>query len=167
MIRLLLVALCLVTISNVAYSQAVASNSGGAIYLNKNEASNHDPSLRRGAYVGPHVMGDSLTQLLNKFETEYVYYKKGDGAYATEEKKFVKFPIYRAVHRVNDFYVKAVKKGKVDASQIITVKKDLKMVLFKGVLLKNYYTPDVEKDLKKMKDIDQIVDYFKKIEFKG
>lgn len=147
-------------------AQAVVSDSQGMMYLNKNESEPSDLGIKRGYYVGPHVLGDSITQLLNKFEEEYVYYKKTEGAYATEEKKNIKFSIYKAVHRVDDYYVKGIKKGKIDASRIGEAKKNLKMILSKGIRLKSYFTVQVEEDLRKVKAPEEIILYFEKIKFK-
>lgn len=146
------------------FSQAMVSDSGsGVTYLNKNEGSKGLDDYKRGYYVGPHVLGDTITMLLNRFETDYVYYIPGDGAYAVTEKKIIKPIIYKAIKRVNKYYEKSVDKNKV--SEAVAYGK-MKMILNKGIRLRDYYTEKVEADLKKMKDPVAIEEYLSKIEFR-
>ena len=144
-----------------ANSQAIASNSGsGAVYLNKNESGAGGSAKKRGYYVGPHVLGDTITALLNKFENYYVYYEESGGAYSVEEKIIIKPQIYKAVKRVNKYYEKGFDKGTVPRREAYA---SLKSVLTKSIKLRDYYTENVERDLKKMKDGKEIVEYIDKI----
>lgn len=162
----ILILLVFLSVCDLVKAQAIATESGGAIYLNKNEADVEEEG-KRGYYVGPHILGDSITEMMNKFEKEYVYYVKTGGAYSTEEKKTIKYPIYKAVHRVNKYFEKNIKKDKIDASEIGEAKKELKMVLKKGIMLKDYYSTKVEEDLRKMKSPKEIIEYFEKIKFRS
>lgn len=142
--------------------QAIAADGGGAIYLNKNEA-DIDNSLKRGYYVGPHILGDTITMLLNKFENDYSYYKESGGAYSTEEKIVLKAPIYKAVKKVNKYYEKGVKKNKLaEASSY----ESMKRVLNIAIKLRNYDTRTVEAGLGKLKTVKEIEDYLYSLKFR-
>ena len=65
-----------------ASAQNLYSSGGGVIYLKPLSAAS-PANLKRGSYVGPHVLGDSVTHLLNNFEREYVYPAVGPLAYYT------------------------------------------------------------------------------------
>ncbi|WP_436517506.1 hypothetical protein [Ekhidna sp. To15] len=140
-----------------------AYGTGGVTYLNKSTTSLGEDATKRGYYVGPHVLGDTITMLLNRFENDFVYYEMGTGAYAVEEKKVIKPSLHKAIWRVNKYYEK-----KVDAGDITERNAYIRMkaVVSKGIKLKNYYTEDIEAKLKKMKKAPEIEAYLDKIKFR-
>ena len=163
------ITLALLTICVASYGQARFSGSseaygtGSVTYLNKSTTSIGEDATKRGYYVGPHVLGDTITMLLNRFENDFVYYEMGTGAYAVEEKKVIKPAIHKAIWRVNKYYEK-----KVDAGEITERNAYIRMkaVVAKGIRLKNYYTEDIENKLKKMKKAPEIEAYLDKIKFR-
>jgi hypothetical protein len=144
-------------------AQAIASESGGGIYLYKNE-SDVDESLKRGYYVGPHILGDTITMLMNRFEKDYTYYQESSGAYKTEEKKINKPNIYFKVKKVEKNLTKEVKKGRMDEDEAY---RKLKRTLSLAIKLMNYRTDQVEEDLRKLKKTDEILDYMFDLKFRS
>lgn len=135
----------------------------GLIYLNENQTAVGSSATKRGYYVGPHVLGDTITMLLNKFENDYVYYEQGTGAYAVEEKKIIKPVIYKSVKKVSKYYEKKVDKGEITERNAYV---RVKSILAKAIKIRNYYSEDVELDLKRIKKAADIEEYFDKIKFR-
>ncbi len=161
---LVLLLLGSVGISSVS-AQAIAAESGGVLYLNSNGGADEvSSSYRRGAYVGPHELGETVTDLLNKFEMKYTYYKPGnEGAYATEERIVTRKPIYKAVKKVVKHYEKEYKKDRVNQAYA-TAK--VERVLNVALRLTTFYTEPLERKLKKLKDVEDIEEQLMKIKFK-
>ena len=136
---------------------------GSVTYLNKRTTSLGEDVTKRGYYIGPHALGDTITILLNKFENDFVYYEMGIGAYAVEEKKIIKPAIHKAVWRINKYYEKKVEKGDITEQNAYS---RMKSVLKKAIRLKNYHTEDVEAKLKKIRKASEIEEYFDKIKFR-
>ncbi len=158
--KILVTCFILMTVLTVS-GQAIVNNSGsGGVYLNKNESGSGGSATKRGYYVGPHVLGDTITALMNKFENYYVYYEESGGAYSVEEKIIIKPQIYKAVKKVNKYYEKSLKKGNISEKEAYA---SMKKLLTKGIKLRDYYTENVERDLKKMKDVNKITEYVDKI----
>lgn len=155
---------CLV-FSTAAFSQfsETGARADGIIYLNKEQSAEGSNAKKRGYYVGPHVLGDTITMLLNKFENDYVYYKVTGGAYNVEEKNVVKPTIYQAVRKLNRYYEKALTKGSITEPNAYV---RMKSIIYKGLELKNYYTADVERKLKKLKKPEDIEKYLMSIRFR-
>jgi hypothetical protein len=158
----LLLAITLLTISLYANAQAVANVGGGMTYLYKNEASEKNYN-KVGSYTRNHKLGDNITTLMDKFESEYVYYEESGGAYSVEEKKFIKPNIYLAVQRLDKYYVKAVRKDKISQEEANAI---MAKVLSLAIKLKNYQTSEVEIDLEGEKDEEKITEYFMNIKFR-
>lgn len=156
--------LCLF-IATIAFSQfsETGARADGIIYLNEQQTAEGSNAKKRGYYVGPHVLGDTITMLLNKFENDYVYFQETGGAYSVEEKKIIKPSIYRAIKRVNKHYEKTLAKGQITEGNAYA---RLKAVIYKGLELKNYYTSDVEKRLQKIKKPEEIERYLTSIKFR-
>ncbi|MFT7029767.1 MAG: hypothetical protein ACI83W_001010 [Marinoscillum sp.] len=152
----------ILVLGNVAFSQSIA-NTGGITYLYKNDADPKTPD-KPGFYVGPHVLGDTITSLMNALEKSYVYYVETEGAYSTEEKKIYKPSIYMAAKRINKKLEKDIKKDKIEPEAAYPI---LKHTLLVAIKLKNYNTEIVERELKSIKDLDELVDYFNDIKFKS
>ena len=136
---------------------------GAMVVLDPTSISVGDNAKKRGYYVGPHVLGDTITMLMNKFQNDYVYYESTGGAYNVEEKKIIKPSIYRAILKVNKHYEKAVSKGNITEGNAYG---RMKSILRKGIELKNYYTEDVEVQLKKLKKAEDIERYLDTIKFR-
>ena len=156
---LLFIVLCY----NTSFGQSMTSDSGGALYLYKSETSNPADLFKRGYYVGPHVLGDTITMLLNAFEQKFTYFKKSEGAYATEEKVVLKRDIYRAINQVNNYYEKGVKKGRISTDEAYS---KVKAILTTGVKLMDYNTTQVESQLRKIKSIQETENYLLSIKFR-
>lgn len=132
----------------------------GMIYLNKQEYSEGLNSKKRGYYVGPHILGDTLTMLLNKFENSYVYYEVSGGAYSTEEKNIIKPVIYKTIHKLDRYYTKKFNKGNISKRNAYI---RLKSIVTKGIALKNYYTTNVEEQLKEIKNPEKLEEFLDSI----
>lgn len=143
------------------YSQ-VQVNFSGLMYLNKNESSEGKDATKRGYYIGPHALGDTITMLLNRFENDYVYYKQEDGAYKVEEKKVIKPRLYSAIKKIEKVYMKDLKKGMVEETYVYS---KLKLILQRGIKLKLYDTRKVEEELKQIKSVKKMEAYIMALKF--
>ncbi len=159
--KFILITLFLI-LSIETYSQAQANLSGGVTYLNKNENTQGNNSKKKGFYVGPHILGDTITMLLNKFENDYVYFETLQGAYGVEEKKVIKPELYSSIKKIEKKYSKGVKKEKI-ASDLAYSR--LKLILQKGIKLMNYNTTKVESDLKNIKSLEAAETYILNLKF--
>lgn len=146
----------------ISMAQAVA-DFGTTTYLYKNE-SDIAAGKKTGYYVGPHILGDTITMLLNKFESEYVYFEESGGAYSVEEKKFLKPEIYKAVSRINKYYEKGVKKNKITEKDAY---EKLKGILMVGIKLKGYQTSEVEKQLASIKELSDQEQYLLSLQYRN
>ena len=135
----------------------------GVTYLFKNTVSNEN-YRKTGYYIGPHVLGDTITMLLNKFESEYVYFVESDGAYSIEEKKFLKPEIYKTVTKLNKHYEKELKKNRIDERDAYN---KLNRILTIGIKLKYYQTVELESKLKQIKELIKKEDYLLAVKFKN
>ena len=146
------------------YAQNVATTtSNGIIYLYPNESKVEVNNFKRGSYSGSHILGEEIDKQLNEFEQNYVYYKKGEGAYAVEEKHVLKPTIYKAVNRVVKHYTKQFKKGRVPAEE---AKASIVNALKVGNMLIRFQTEKVEYDLDRVKSVSYIEKYLDNIQFK-
>jgi hypothetical protein len=150
--------------SYACVAQNIYSNGGGSgvIFLKPlNEAS--PANLKRGSYVGPHILGDSVTYLLNNFEKLYVYYKTSSGAYPVEEKVVLKRNIYKKVHEFESFMSKSYQLNLVNGQEaVVRVKK----VLTIGIKLMSYDTGQLEKEVKKIDLPTDFEQYLLGLQFK-
>lgn len=146
------------------YAQNVAtSTSSGIIYLYPNESEVDVNNYKRGSYSGSHILGEEVDKQLNEFEQNFVYYKKGEGAYAVEEKHVLKPNIYKAVNRVVKHYTKQFKKGRVPAEE---ANEAIINALEVGNRLIKFRTEKVEYDLDRVKSVNYIEKYLENIQFK-
>lgn len=148
--------------TSMAISQSVASDNGVLfLYPNDSEASKN--SNRKGSYSGIHPLGEVVTEKMNKFESEYVYYMKSTGAYPVEEKIILKKAIYLAVKKIEKYYLSAMERGDLSLEK---VEKAFLNILDNSIKLTKYRTENVEVDLKKIKKPEDLIVYFNKIRFK-
>jgi|688.fasta_scaffold610980_1 hypothetical protein len=157
------ITLFVVATSLTSHAQSIASDNG-VLFLYPNESEAAKNSNRRGSYIGTHPLGEAVSESLNKFEAEYVYYVKSSGAYAIEEKITIKRPIYNAVKKIEKFYLNKVLKAELSkedgASAFI-------QILENAIKLTKFQTSKVETDLKKLNDPKDIIVYInEKIKFK-
>jgi hypothetical protein len=152
----------LVFLSSSVYAQAVASDAG-VVFLYPNETNATLTNVRRGAYAGTHAFGEDIANKLDEFEKNYVYYKKSQGAYATEEKIVLKQPIYKAIKKMDKFYTKKALQEPQSFSEVTTKYSTLLDI---GNKLMKYNTTQVEAKLKKMKDPLEIEKYFLSLSFR-
>jgi hypothetical protein len=145
-----IIALLIISGSGAAQNLYSGGAGSGVIYL-KPLSGTSPSNLKRGSYVGPHILGDSVTSLLNNFEREYVYYKPTYGAYAVEEKVIMKHTIYKKVHDFDKYIIKAYLSDP-SAKQEVTTR--LVAVINRGIKLLNFDTNQVEKEIKKLEPPD-------------
>ncbi len=145
-----IIILLVITSNCVAQNLYSGGAASGVIYL-KPLSGASPANLKRGSYVGPHILGDTVTNLLNNFEKEYVYFKPTHGAYAVEEKVIMKRTIYKKVHDFDKFIIKTFLDDP-SAKQEVTTR--LVSVINIGMKLLNFDTNQVEKDIKKLEPPD-------------
>lgn len=153
-------------VSLVSYSvsaQNMYSDSGhaGVIYL-KPMSEGSPSDAKRGSYVGPHLLGDSITYLLNRFEKAYVYYKASSGPYPVEEMVILKRTIYKKVHEFDDFITKSYIRSLVHREE---ARKRLMNVMGISLRLLNYDTRKLEKEVKKLEVPTDFERYLNELKF--
>jgi hypothetical protein len=151
----------LITVSINSSAQSVSS-SGAVFYLNPLETK-IDPSLRSGVYIGPHIMGDSVTEKRNVFESKYIFYKKSGGAYPSEEKVVLKPSIYKALIKIDKEFTKRIEEKPPLAADY---KKRMTTLYDIGIKLVRYQTDKVEKEVRSLKSADDLESYFLSLQFK-
>ena len=119
-------------------------------------------NLKRGSYVGPHVLGDSITHALNNFEREFVYFKSTAGGYAVEEKVVLKRSLYKNIHDFDKYISKAYESNLLSKEEA-TLR--LGNVINTGIKLLNFDTHQLEKDTKKLDPVD-FEKYLKNLQFR-
>lgn len=153
----------LFSFATLSAQNVATTTSSGIVYLYPNESDIEISNYKRGSYAGSHILGEEVDKQLSLFEKNYVYYKKGEGAYAVEEKHVLKPNIYKAVNRVVKQYTKKFKKGKVPAAEAEAA---ISNALEVGNKLIRFQTEKVEYDLEKVKNVDYIEKYLENIKFK-
>jgi len=160
--RYLIILLFLGSFSSFAqniYSNGVGT---GVMYLKPMGAATPANS-KRGSYIGPHIFGDSITFLLNKFEKEYVYYKTSSGAYPVEEKVVLRRYVYKRIHEFDDFITKSYKMNQVELLEAVA---RLTKVLNVGIKLSGFDTRELEKELKKINSPTEVEKYLMDLQFR-
>ena len=147
--------LCAIIPAIDGFSQATISSDGPVFYLNPNGGT-PKTDYRRGSYVGEHFFGEEVGALQNTFEMTYTYFMPGDGAYAVETKMIFKPEIYNTTKKIISTYQKEVKKKRLPYTM---AEAKAKALLTRVNLLANYQTDDVEKFLKKEKDLESAANY--------
>jgi hypothetical protein len=156
---LLIIFACLLT-SLTLKAQKIVDPAGAVIYIYSED---DKPDERRGSYTAPHILGDEILRLANKIERTYVFYTPSGGAYSVEEKKINKPAIYNAYKKIDKHYTKQVQSGNIHQVYAAEELKEVYEVIFR---LLNYETSSLEKDLKKIKDPESLVAYFKEVKFR-
>lgn len=156
----ILLMLALVAFTATSYGQASASSSGGTIILYKNSGDN-EKSVNRGVYGSRHLLGEDIAEMFNDFEKAYVYYKQEGGAYGGRVKVIEKKPIYKAVHKVDKYIKKNVRKEKMSEAE---GEKLMEMVLENAILLAEAETSKIEEDFSGLKKPEEILKYFERFE---
>lgn len=151
----------------VAWHLTIAQNvfySGGSEIFYLNPLDDGVPAnVKKGSYVTPHVLGDSITRLFNELESKYVYYKKSSGAYPVEEKVVLKRNIYAGIYDFNKFLLKSLDRKLISEKEAAA---RLTKVLKIGIKMAGYDTSGVEKDLKSIKIPTEFENYLLRIRFK-
>ncbi len=143
------------------FGQATVDNSGPIIMLYKNG----DKSVKgddRGYYVGPHILGEDMTELINDFEATYTYYVESGGAYSSKQKRIEKPIIYKSIKRLMRHYNKVLKKSPESATTIDT---NLTHVLEIGLKLMLVNSSVVETSLRSTKSPADIEKYLLSLKF--
>ncbi len=165
LIRTILIgaALFLQAFTSSLLAQAMVTESGGSIMLFRNESeSDLLKKSKRGFYVGPHMLGEEITQKLDEFEKRYVYYKETQPPYPTLEKMVLKPKIYNAVKKMEKYYRKGALKSKIP---LMEAQEKLTKVLDIGIKLMNYNTPVVEQYLASKHKEEEIEAYLLNLKF--
>lgn len=153
----------LFSFATLSAQNVATTTSSGMVYLYPNEAEVEVNKYKRGSYTGSHILGEEIDKQLNLFEQNFVYYKKGEGAYSVEEKHLLKPNIYKAVNRLVKQYTKQFKKGNISAEEAEAA---ISNALGVGNKLIQFQTEKVEYDLDKVKSVDYIEKYLKNIQFR-
>lgn len=155
----LLVFWILMSLSAMAQNITSGGAGDGVFYLKPMDSS--APSgLMRGSFVGPHLLGDTITYLFNEFEKEYVFYKKTSGAYPVEEMVIQKRQIYKSVHQLDDYFKKILLDGSITKPEAVS---RFRKILEIGLKLSRFETAQFEKDLKKIRDPEEKEEFFQKL----
>ena len=142
-------------------AQSIVSDRAGIMYLYPNE-SREGANFRRGVYVGPHELGDTIASKLNEVEKRFIYFKPGFGAYAVEEKITLKSQVYKSTKKIDSYITKLFLSGKISRDEAST---RLQRVLDVVIKLINYDTNQVERDLKKLKSPESAEEYLIRLKF--
>lgn len=162
--KIILITLLASLIYSISNSQNMySSGAGGAMIYLKPMKSEGPKGLKRGSYVGEHLLGDTVSQLLNTFEKTYVYYKQSSGAYPVEEKVTLKTPLYKKVKTFDNYITKKYQEDEVNAGEATS---RLQKVLTTAIKLMNYDTKQVEKDIKKIAEPEEVEKYLNQLVFK-
>jgi hypothetical protein len=142
-------------------SQVQGGSNGMLMFMDME--SDETEAYERGAYTGKaHVLGDSITSLLDKVEYSYVYFIETGGAYALKEKNIEKAVIYASLNKVVRYYDKLLRKGKINEQKAF---EDLIVILNNGISLKNYRTEGFELQLKEARNAEEMTRLFTKVKF--
>ncbi len=147
-----------------AEAQAILSNDGGVIYINKNQSASSELEGKRGGYFGSHALGDTIQLVYDKFLKLYVKYESEGGAYATEKKVIYKEEIYKSVTKLNKHLTKLAKKGDIPESE---AKTRLGNVINSAINIRFYETSGFEDMLKVTRDLELQEKYFNQIRIIG
>lgn len=161
----LIIVLLFCVVGTYANAQSVVVEGGNNFYLNPLGFDKSANNAKRGFYIGPHEMGDTITVKKNEFEKAYVFYKKGSGAYATEEKVITKTSIYNAINKVDK---ELTKQYAAEPSLVkkALLKNRLARVYDMGIKLSKYETRDFEKFIRQKKNVADIEETLMGLKFK-
>ena len=143
-------------------AQATVSTDGGMVLLVNLDDGDSSSKFERGKYNGEHVLGDTITSLLNKFEASYVYYVELEGAYSTKEKKIEKSDIYFSTNKLLKDYKKSLKKDRISEDK---AREELIIIMNNVIKLKKYHTENLELLLSENNNVDYIKDTFMNLRF--
>ena len=147
------------------FSQSSQLSDGGGVLMLIDLEDDEREKLERGSYSGkPHVLGDSITSLLDKVEYTYVYYTETEGAYSAKEKNFDKPIIYSSLNKVIRHYDKMLRKDKIEEDK---ARQELFEILNNGIALKNYQTQVFEEQLKSTKNKAELARLFRQVTFQN
>ena len=161
--KILLLATILVGAIFSSKAQAVLSNSGGMIYINKNESPEDALEGKRGGYFGTHPLGEDIQKKYDRFLKLYVKYETTGGAYATEKQVIFKKDIYNSINKLDRFYKKSLRKNTMSIESIV---EDYEHILDVANQVRFYDTKQLEMLVSTAKSEEQIIKYYKSITFK-
>lgn len=159
-----LITTSIIFVSFTSFSQQNLYSGGanGTVLYLKPMSNSVSPNLRRGSYVGMHILGDTISAQLNIFEKKYVYFKMSSGAYPVDERVVLKRNLYKKIKEFEEFIVKSY------SSKLIsryTAQIRLDQVLSIGIRLLNYDTRQVEREVKKIKTPTEFEKYILNLKF--
>jgi len=148
-----------------AFSQSSQISDGGGVLMLIDLEDDEAEQFERGSYSGnTHVLGDSITSLLDKVEYTYVYYKETKGAYGGKEKNYEKPIIYSSLSKVIRHYDKMLRKDKIEEAK---ARQELFEILNNGIALKNYQTQVFEEQLKSTRNKAELARLFQNVTFQN
>lgn len=160
--KIILIAAVLVAIIYNTNAQAVLSNDGGMIYINKNESPDQTLEGKRGGFFGSHPLGEDIQKKYDRFLKLYVKYESSGGAYATEKQIIYKRDIYNSVNKLDRYYKKALKKSTMPIETIVD---EYEHILDVANQVRFYDTKQLEMLISTAKSEEQIIKYYKSIKF--
>lgn len=111
-----------------------------------------------------HFLGSSITPKWNTFLYNYVHQYENSVGFSNSLTEVSKPSVYHAVMKVNKFIKKEIKEGKMSTDEAI---RDMGHVLdCANAIIENTDTENIERDLAKYKDADQLITFFSHIEIK-
>ena len=159
--KIILVALFVGVVIN-SNGQAVLSNDGGMIYINKNVSPEDALDGKRGGYFGSHPLGEDIQEKYDRFLKLYIKYESTGGAYATEKQIIFKKDIYNSVNKLDRYYKKALRKENMSVDSII---EEYGHILDVANQVRFYNTQQLEMLISTAKSEDQIIKYYTSIKF--
>ncbi len=160
--RTIILAALLVGVIFNSNSQAMLSNDGGMIFINKNVSPSDELEGKRGGYFGTHQLGEDIQKKYDRFLKLYVKYESTGGAYATEKQIIFKKDIYNSVNKLDRYYKKALKKNLLDVE---VIREEYGHILDVANEVRFYDTKQLEMLINTAKSEDQIIKYYKSIKF--
>ena len=148
--------------SQFVNGQAMLSDGGGMIFINKNIAQEESLEGKRGAYFGTHPLGDEIQLKYDNFQKRYIKYESSGGAYATEKRVIYKRPIYSSINKIDKYFKKAHKKKSMNLDEIV---KRYSHVLDVANEIRFYNTTQFEALMSTAKSEEQMIQYYESITF--
>lgn len=158
----LLLLICFCVIGDLGIAQSFVSEQGGIIMVQKPDFSGKNEE--RGQYIGPHLLGDEVTRLMDQLEEKYVYYTYPSGAYSSKIRHVSKSNIYKAIKKFDKDLTKAVSQGATGSDE---AQERLIRILNIGIKMINFDTTQAESDLKSLKKYKAIESYLLSLKFES
>ena len=104
-------------------------------------------------YVSKHYLGDEFTKMFFALKEQYVYLPEKTATNPEPSPTTEKPVIYNTVKKLDRYYKKMLKKGKMSKEEVI---EKLETIVAVGYSIRYEETKNLEKMLWKMKDVSQL-----------